>query len=98
MNEALIQHSEDDVDHDQRGQNQQSLAGERVFKGGGGALEVGLHGGGKVHSVGYFVDGANGVAERDSRSKVEGDGDGGKLSLMVDGEGFGRGFVTAESA
>ena len=48
MNVALIEHAEHDVDRDQRGQNQQGLAGQRRLESRGGALKAGVDGGGKV--------------------------------------------------
>ena len=48
------------------------------------ALKVGLQAGRHVHVFLQFVDGRNGAAQRSVRRQVEGDGYGGKLSLMID--------------
>ena len=48
MDEALIEHTQNDVYRDQGGENQQRLVGEGILKGSSGSLEAGLHAGGKV--------------------------------------------------
>ena len=40
VDEALVEHAEDDVDGDERGQDQQGLVGERGLEGLRGALEA----------------------------------------------------------
>src|SRR5208282_6867649 len=42
MDEALVQDAEDDVDGDKSGEDEQRHVGERVAKGCGSALEIGL--------------------------------------------------------
>ena len=96
MNEAFVEDAEDDVDGDECGEDEQGHVGEGVSKGSRGALEIGLQAGGHVEIGLNFGDGRDGVAERGAGSEVEGNGDGGKLSLVVDGEGLGSGFEMRE--
>ena len=64
MNEALIQHAEDDVDRDQCGENEQSFVGKRIVEGRCRALKVGLQAGREVKVLGHFFDVADGRAQR----------------------------------
>ena len=71
MNEAFVQHAENDVDGDQRGKNQQALVGERVLEAGSGALESGLHGGRQVKILDDFIDRVDGSAQRGIGGQVK---------------------------
>ena len=71
VDEALIEHTENDVYGDQGGENQQGFIRQGILKSGGGALEAGLHAGGKVQFLCRFVDGLDGPAQRGVRRQVE---------------------------
>ncbi len=84
VDEAFVEHAEDDVDGDERGENQERLIRERVGERRSGALETRLQARGHVQVFLDFVDGGDGAAERCVRREIERDGDGGELALMGD--------------
>ena len=89
MDRALIEHAEDQVDHDQRRADQNGRARQRGLEGLRIALKIrGQRGRAAELSFG-ILDLGHGLADRDSREKVEGDRHRGKLSLMVDDDGCG---------
>src|SRR5690242_4331583 len=98
MDEAFVENTEDDVNGDESGEDEQRHVGERISERGGGALEIGLNTGGHVKIGLNFGDGGDGVAERGAGGEVEGNSDGGELSLMVDGKRLGSGFEMREGA
>ncbi len=64
MDEALIEHAEDQIDDDERRSDQHRLAGERILKGLRIALERAGQGYGHAHVQDRFVDGIDGLTER----------------------------------
>src|SRR6266404_107679 len=52
--------------------------------------------GGEAEVADGGFDGGDGVAEGDAGGEVEGEGDGGELALVVDGEGGGAGGEVGE--
>src|SRR5439155_25941374 len=90
MNVALVEDAEDDVDGDQGGEDEQRVVGGRGLEGLGGALEARADARGEADPACGALDGGNGVAEGDAGGEVEGEGDGGELPLVVDGERRGR--------
>ena len=55
MDIALVQDAENDIDGDERGENQQTLVGERILEGGSRSLEASLYVYGQVQaSFGLF--------------------------------------------
>src|SRR5206468_10242038 len=93
---ALVEHAEDDVDGDQRGEDEQRLVGERGLEGLRGALEARADAGGEAEVAHGGFDGGDGGDEGDAVGQVEGEGDGGELALVVDGEGGGGGTEVGE--
>src|SRR6185437_6457669 len=65
---------------------QQSLALERVLEDLRRALEAGRRGDRQVDLALDTADGGDGIAQREARRQVEGDGDRGQLALVVDGD------------
>src|SRR5271157_6095799 len=98
MDVTLVQDSEDDVDGDERGKNQQWFVRERTQEGRGGALKGRLNAGRHADVFARLFDGASGITERRIRRKVEGDGNGWKLALMIDGESGPTRLKSCESA
>ena len=94
MNVAFVQHSQHDIDSDQRRQNQQRLVGERRLKrpapcpGSWGDTEAG-----RPISLSTLLNRVHGIAERSAWRQIEGERHDGKLPLMVDRER--RGPVSA---
>src|SRR5215510_12649105 len=86
MDVALVEDAEDDVDGDQRSEDEQRLVGERGLEGLGRSLERGAEARRETETTGGGLDGGDGVAEGDPGGEVEGEGDGGKLPLVVDRE------------
>ncbi len=84
VDEALVQHTEHDVDDDGRGEYQPRLAGQRLGEFGGVA---GIAAGHRTRHADVLLrraDQVDGVAQRIAGRQVEGDGDGWKLLLMGD--------------
>ncbi len=86
MDETLVQHAENNVDGHEGRQNQQPLVRLRALEGGGRAL-VGRDDAGRHLQLGDgAVDGIQGLPERVPGAQIEGDRDGGKLSLASNGQ------------
>ena len=83
---ALVEHPEDDVDGDERGQDEKGLGGQRGLEGLGRALEARPDGGGQPDLPLGVLDGGDGVAEGDAGGEVEGQRHRRKLPLVIDGE------------
>ena len=84
MNEALVQHAQDDVDDHQRRRDQVGLAAERVLEGLRRTLErpdQGRRLAGLPHSR---FNGRRRIAERDTGRQIERQSNGGELALVVD--------------
>src|SRR5207245_684109 len=87
-----------DVDGDQGGQDEQGLVGQRGLESLGGALEVGADRGGQAQVASGHFDGLDGLTQGDAGGEVEGEGDGGELALVIDGQGGGGGGKVGERA
>ncbi len=98
MDEALVQHAENDVDRHQSRQNQQPFVGERTLEGSGRTLVVGDHAGRNLRFGDHLVDRIQRLAERISRTQIEGDGHGRKLPLVIDRERLALGLELGEGA
>ena len=61
MDEAFIEHPEDNVDGYQRQQDQNGLGGERIHERGGRPLEAGIDAGGKANAAFGILDGIGGL-------------------------------------
>src|SRR5215471_12587919 len=82
MDEALVQNSQDDVDHQNRGKQQQAHSPERVLKGLRRALKGALDIS-RQHSDSLLLDQSSRVAERRSRFEIEADGRSRKLAEVI---------------
>ena len=71
MDEALVEHAENDVDHDQRRRDQSRLACQRRLKGLGVALEGWDDGGRHADFTRRLVDGVDRLAERDAGCRLK---------------------------
>src|SRR5215813_2112349 len=98
MDVALVEDAQHDVDRDQGGQDEQGLVGQRGLEGLGGALEAGADRGGQAQVVLGRFDGLYGLAQGGAGGEVKGEGDGGELALVVDGQGGGGGGEVGECA
>jgi len=90
MDEALIQHAQDDIDGDDRDSQQNPHIAQRTLEGLGLALELAQYGGRNADLVTGLVDGGDGVASRHSPGSGEGDRHRRQLPQMVDAERHGR--------
>ena len=85
MDVALVEHAEDEVDDDQRGQDQQRHGGERLLE----RLRVALEGRRRAWPAcraraSRFWIALGRLAERDARRQVEADRDRRELALVAD--------------
>ena len=71
MDVTLVEHAQNDVYGNQRGQNQNWLARKRRLECGRGSLETRADGGGEIDGMLRFVDGFRCLAERYVRSEIE---------------------------
>ena len=84
MNVTFIEHAQNDVDGDQRGENQKRLVRQGNAKGLRGALKAGLDACRQAKTLPGIFYGLHRLAERSAGCQIEGDVDDGKLTLMVD--------------
>jgi hypothetical protein len=85
MDEAFVEHAKDDVhDHECR-RDQCRLARQRRLECLGVALERPDNGAGHADIARRIGDSVHGFAKCDASGKIEGEGRGRKLALMVDG-------------
>ena len=84
MDEALVEHAQDDVNRGQRGGDQHRLLGERLLVGLRGAGEGAAHGGRHADLDLVRVDDIDRVAQRTPRREVERDGHRRELALVAD--------------
>ncbi|TWG86307.1 hypothetical protein L602_002100000960 [Cupriavidus gilardii J11] len=84
MDVALVQHAEHDIDRDQRGQDQDRLALQRILEGAGAAGEVGLQRFGGADACHLMADAVGRLRQRYALGEVERDGGRGELALVVD--------------
>ena len=95
---AFVQHAEDDVDGDERGENQDAAHSAARPERSGGALERGLNAERHADVFLRLVDGFGGFAEGSVRSEIEGNGDDRELSLVIDRERRGTRFKVSDRA
>ena len=98
MDEALVQHAENDIDGHQRRQNQQAFVRERALEGSGRSLIVGDHAGRQIGLRDYLFHGIQRLPERVSGTQIEGDGDCRELPFMSDGKRLALGLEVREGA
>src|SRR4051794_33987377 len=84
MDIAFIENAEDEIDHDERGENQQRHGAERLLESLRGALEAGAQRGRYAKVTHGVLHGVGGLAERGTLREVEADRDGRELALMAD--------------
>ena len=85
MDEAFVENSQDDVNHQNGHDQQKSQPGQRRLKHRRRALEARADGRGQVQFALQFVDFIHRRAERDAGRKVERHGDGGQLADVRNG-------------
>ncbi len=88
MDEALVQHAEDQIDDQHGDQQQDAEALQRGLEGLRGALQAG---GQRYRDTDFLLqrlDAVDGIAQRDAGQQVEGDGHRRQLALVVDGQGL----------
>src|SRR5713226_3712625 len=86
MNVALIEHSQHDVNGDDRGQNEPGLTRKRIVKGSRGSLETGVDAARQIDFLFRLRDRRGGLAQGNSGSKIEGQVHHRKLAEVIDGE------------
>ena len=84
VDRALVEHSEDDVDRDQRGENQDRRAAQRALKRLRAALEAGGDRGRQVELLCCLLDRRYRGADRGAGREVEAQSHRRKLALVVD--------------
>ena len=84
MDEALVEHPENDVDDDQRRQDEQRNGSERLLEGLRRALERTLDRGRQVEVRLSLADGGSRLAESGTRRQIEADRHGRELALVAD--------------
>src|ERR1700682_3407580 len=108
VNEALIENAEHDIDHEDRRDDQERLARERILEHRRGALKAGRDAQGQIRLLFDFLNLRHRVTERHARFQVEGNRNRRKLLQMVDlqrpdrlanlGDGFDRHQASARRA
>ncbi|MEJ0041851.1 MAG: hypothetical protein WDM81_06410 [Rhizomicrobium sp.] len=81
---ALVEHAQDEIDRDERGGDEIGFGGERILEGLRVALERSDHGAGRADLHLSAPDGVRRLAERHAGRQIEGQGDGGKLPVVID--------------
>ena len=92
MDQALVQHPQDDVDRDQRGRDQHQIRPDRLPLPPGGADEFGAHALGHAQVAHRLIHSVLRDTLRNPRCEVEAQRRGGILALMLDREGGGAAF------
>jgi hypothetical protein len=87
MDQALVEHPENDIDSDQGGHNEDRLIRDRFLKNLGVPGESTADGVRKVQVAHGFVDDLRCAFESYSRRKIKRDGDRRELALVIDREG-----------
>ena len=87
MDEAFVQHAENDVHRDDRRENQDRLVGQRRFERAGGSLEGRFDAGGHTQVPRHLLNLVDSRAERRSWSQIEGKSHHRELALMIDRDG-----------
>ncbi len=98
MDEALIEHPEHDIDHDDRRQDQQGLVGERAAELRGAAGEGGGDRRRQADGALRLGDGVDGGAQRVVGRHVEGQGDHREAPEMADRQRRGLGVEIGDRA
>ena len=83
VNEALVEHAENEVDRDQRGQDQDRLIGQRRLEGLGRPLEAPAKRRGEAGLTLGALDRLHGVAQRHAQGQVERQRHGRELPLVA---------------
>src|SRR5581483_1765579 len=86
MNVAFVQNAQHNIDGDDGSENQPRLGGKRIAKRSRGPLETGVDALRQADFAFHFVNGLGCVPQRFTGSKIEGESDYGKLSLVVNGK------------
>jgi len=86
VNEALVQHAENDVDHDKRRADQNRRSRQRSLESLRITLEGSDHRAGHPYVVRRLGDCIHGLAERNTGSEIERESNSWKLALVCDGE------------
>jgi hypothetical protein len=84
MNQALVQHAEDQVDDEKRAEDENRRARQRVPECLSIALKAGLKRERLAELLFNLLDGAYCLTDRGARQQIERDGHGRELALMVD--------------
>jgi len=84
VDQAFIQHPQNDVDDDQRGQNQEGLTGERALKRRRSSLESAVDGARHADLAHGLLDGNGGLSQRKAGREIEGECYSRELALVID--------------
>src|SRR5713226_4531967 len=86
MNVALIEHSQHDVNGDDRGQNEPGLTRKRIVKSSRGSLETGIDAARQIDFLFRLRDRRGGLAQGDAGGKIEGQVHHRKLAEVIECE------------
>ena len=87
MDRALIEHAKDEVDHDERGGDQNGRARQRGLEGLCIALKARCQRGRLTELRLGALDSDDRLPDGDTRTKIEGNRHRGELALMIDHDG-----------
>ena len=94
MDEALVEHTQDDVQREQRGEDEERLGLQHRPERARGTLEAATHRAGHSEAREGILDRAGGLRQRHAFRQVEGDRRGDELRVVIDGERrLGRGVA-----
>src|SRR5580704_5498612 len=88
MHQALVEDAKNDVDSKQRGQNQDRFGAERLLVGLQSSGKKATDRRGHAQTLLHLVDAQGGLAQGDAGCEIEGDGDRGKQTSVVDRERY----------
>src|SRR5947209_5628657 len=83
MDQAFIEHAQNDINRDQRRDDQQWLALRRVFESRSRSLEASMEAGRNSQFTLSALHYSSGIAQRHARRKIERDGHSRKEALVV---------------
>ena len=89
VDEALVEHAEDQIDDEHGDQQQDAEALQRGLEGLGRALQAGVERGRQAHFLFERLDAVDRVAKRYAGQKIERNSRRWELSLVIDGHGLG---------
>src|SRR5467141_489361 len=98
MNVAFVENSEDDVDSDESGQDEDRLVGERAQESRGGSLEGGLDAWRHANFFLDLVDGVDRFTLSGVGSEIEGKSHHRELPLVIHGQSRAARFKSGERA